>query len=84
MRVSNLFLLQASPSHSLLKSNTSPHPSPAASDVRDSPNTGFNPIGSLQEMCMKNNWTPPSYDIVHETGESHTKIFIYECKVRKL
>ena len=58
--------------------------SPVGSGIHDSPTAGSNPIGSLQEMCMKNNWTPPSYALIHESGEAHTKTFIMECKVSKL
>ena len=58
--------------------------SPVGSGIHDSPTAGSNPIGSLQEMCMKNNWTPPSYVLIHESGEAHTKTFIMECKVSKL
>lgn len=67
-------LQTASPSHSL----SNPAPS------NSSPNTEGNPIGSLQELCMKNNCTPPSYDLVHDSGEAHSKTFIYECKVCNL
>lgn len=56
--------------------------SPVGGDVQDSANTAdSNPVGALQEMCSKYNWTPPSYDLASETGESHMKTFIYECKV---
>lgn len=77
--------LQMSPSHTSSQaarlSPTTVPLSPANRDIQDSPNTAdINPIGTLQEMCMKNNWTPPSYDL-GETGESHMKTFIYECKV---
>ena len=77
--------LQMSPSHtSSQTARLSPRTvslSPAGRDIQDSANTAdSNPIGTLQEMCMKNNWTPPTYE-THETGESHLKTFIYECKV---
>ena len=56
--------------------------SPVGRDVQESANTAdCNPIGALQEMCSKYNWTPPIYDLACETGESHMKTFIYECKV---
>ena len=55
--------------------------SPAGRDTQDPSNSDVNSVGSLQEMCMKNNWTQPSYDLVCETGESHMKTFIYQCKV---
>ena len=78
--------LQLSPSHtSSQAARPSPRTvllSPAGRDVQDPPHTAdSNPIGALQEMCIKNNWTPPSYDVAHETGVSHMKTFIYECKV---
>lgn len=57
---------------------------PTASPSFGSPNSGSNPIGSLQEMCTKNNWSPPVYDLLRESGEAHTKTFIYECKIESL
>lgn len=55
--------------------------SPAGRGTQDPLSSDINPVGSLQEICMKNNWAPPSYDLVCEKGESHMKTFIYECKV---
>lgn len=80
------YLLQMSPSHaSSQAARLSPRTvslSPVGGDIQDSANTAdSNPVGTLQEMCSKYNWTPPSYDLTSETGESHMKTFIYECKV---
>ena len=78
-----ILVLQGSPSHTPSKNTSGPtfSLSPAIRGIQDSPSTSINPIGSLQEMCMKNNWTPPIYDVIHEVGEAHMKTFIYECKV---
>lgn len=82
------YLLQMSPSHTSSQaarlSPTRVPLSPAGRDIQDSANIAdSNPIGALQEMCMKHSWTPPSYDLARETGESHMKTFIYECKVSR-
>ena len=81
-----IVLLQVTSIHGLQMASPSAAASAslAGSGIHDSPTAGSNPIGSLQEMCVKNNWTPPSYDLVHESGEAHTKTFIMECKVPKL
>ena len=47
----------------------------------DSPQSGGNPIGCLQEMATQNSWGPPTYDLVHEQGMAHEKKFVVECKV---
>ena len=62
--------------------HTSPLVSPTFSGG-SSPDGGSNPIGTLQEKCTKNNWTSPVYKLLSETGEPHTKWFIYECQVCK-
>lgn len=63
--------------------HTSPLVSPTFS-VGSSPDGGSNPIGTLQEKCTKNNWTSPVYKLLSETGEPHTKCFIYECQIETL
>ena len=80
------YLLQMSPSHSSSQAERlSPRTvlsSPVDRVIQDSTNTAdSNPIGALQELCLKYSWTTPSYDLARETGESHLKTFIYECKV---
>ncbi|KAL9956165.1 hypothetical protein ACROYT_G037606 [Oculina patagonica] len=76
---------KVSPNHTSSSQAASPMRvllSPAGRLTQDPPSSeDTNPVGSLQEMCMKNNWAPPCYDVVCETGESHMKTFIYECKV---
>lgn len=74
---------KGSPSHTSLENTTPTSPlSPAGRPY--SASTDSNPIGSLQEMCMKNNWTPPTYNLIQEEGEPHTKTFTFECKIRDL
>lgn len=63
--------------------HTSPSASPTFS-VGSPLDGGSNPIGTLQEKCTKNNWTLPVYNLLSETGESHTKCFIYECQIESL
>ena len=72
---------QGCPSHTPFRSTT---PTSSLSPARRSlylPSTDSNPIGSLQEMCMKKNWTPPVYNVTQEEGEAHMKTFTFECKV---
>lgn len=72
---------KGSPSHTPFRSTT---PTSSLSPARRSlylPSTDSNPIGSLQEMCMKKNWTPPVYNVTQEEGEAHMKTFTFECKV---
>ncbi|XP_049778536.1 RISC-loading complex subunit tarbp2 isoform X2 [Schistocerca cancellata] len=42
-----------------------------------------NPIGSLQEMCMSRRWPPPNYEMVHEEGLPHERLFTIACYVFK-
>ncbi|XP_015787866.1 interferon-inducible double-stranded RNA-dependent protein kinase activator A homolog A isoform X2 [Tetranychus urticae] len=46
--------------------------------------TKDNPIGKLQEICMKNKWTPPKYIDDEEDGPAHAKIFVITCKLENL
>jgi len=43
----------------------------------------INSVGKLQEVCMKNKWTPPAYDIIdNETTNGHEKVFTMICEIR--
>lgn len=43
----------------------------------------INSVGKLQEVCMKNKWTPPTYDIVNdEVNTGHEKIFTMICEIK--
>ncbi|XP_076326669.1 protein Loquacious-like isoform X1 [Tachypleus tridentatus] len=41
-----------------------------------------NPVGTLQELCMKNHWEPPLYETVQEEGLPHERIFGVQCQVK--
>lgn len=42
-----------------------------------------NPVGWLQEMCMSRWWPPPSYEMVHQEGLPHERLFTIACEVLK-
>lgn len=43
----------------------------------------INSVGKLQEVCMKNKWTPPIYDIINdEVNTGHEKVFTMICEIR--
>ena len=44
-------------------------------------NAEDNPVGKLQEHCMKNRWQPPYYETENATGLPHEKIFTIVCFV---
>lgn len=41
----------------------------------------INPVGKLQELCMKKKWRPPMYDTVNEVGLPHERLFTMTCDV---
>uniref|UniRef100_T1KJM0 DRBM domain-containing protein n=1 Tax=Tetranychus urticae TaxID=32264 RepID=T1KJM0_TETUR len=43
-----------------------------------------NPVGKLQEICMKKKWAPPLYLTDEEDGPPHAKIFTITCKLENL
>lgn len=43
-----------------------------------------NPVGKLQEICMKMRVNPPDYDTVNERGLAHERIFYLSCTITKL
>ncbi|CAL1288981.1 unnamed protein product [Larinioides sclopetarius] len=40
-----------------------------------------NPVGALQELCMKMRWQPPYYETEKATGLPHEKVFSIMCMV---
>lgn len=43
-----------------------------------------NPVGKLQEFCMKNRLNPPDYDTCSEHGLAHERVFVLSCNISKL
>lgn len=43
-----------------------------------------NPVGALQERCMKRRWRPPFYETVAEEGLPHERTFGISCLVNNL
>lgn len=43
-----------------------------------------NPVGALQELCMKLRWRPPFYETVIEEGLPHERTFGISCLVNNL
>lgn len=43
-----------------------------------------NPVGKLQEICMKMRVNPPDYETVDEKGLAHERIFYLSCTIAKL
>ena len=40
-----------------------------------------NPVGTLQEMCMSRRWPPPVYELNHEEGLPHERMFTIHCVI---
>jgi len=40
-----------------------------------------NPVGTLQEMCMGRRWPPPTYELNHEEGLPHERMFTIHCVI---
>lgn len=38
-----------------------------------------NPVGTLQELCMSRRWPPPVYELSHEEGLPHERMFTIHC-----
>ncbi|KAG8189434.1 hypothetical protein JTE90_012508 [Oedothorax gibbosus] len=55
------------------------------SDVVETPavdeSSSKNPVGQLQELCMKRRWQPPYYETEKATGLPHEKVFSIMCMV---
>lgn len=45
---------------------------------------GSNPVGKLQEFCMKMRVNPPDYDTWDEKGLAHERIFKISCRIASL
>lgn len=43
-----------------------------------------NPVGKLQEICMKRHWRPPRYETINEEGLPHERIFSMECFIENM
>ena len=43
-----------------------------------------NPVGKLQEICMKKHWRPPHYDTVSEDGLPHERVFKMCCIIENM
>lgn len=55
---------------------------PNMSENSDSPLN--NPVGKLQEVCMKKHWNPPIYESVDEVGLPHERVFKYVCYLQNM
>lgn len=40
-----------------------------------------NPVGKLQEICMKRRWRPPNYETLEEVGLPHERVFTMVCQI---
>merc|ERR1719423_91577 len=40
-----------------------------------------NPVGTLQELCMSRRWPPPVYELSHEEGLPHERLFTIHCVI---
>lgn len=43
-----------------------------------------NPVGKLQEICMKMRVNPPDYETCNEKGLAHERVFVLSCKIASL
>lgn len=43
-----------------------------------------NPVGKLQEICMKMRVNPPDYDTCDEKGLAHERVFVLSCTISSL
>ena len=43
-----------------------------------------NPVGKLQETCLKQKWTSPIYDTDDEDGPPHDRVFTVCCRLENL
>lgn len=50
----------------------------------NSMNLVSNPVGKLQETCLKRKWTSPIYDTDDEDGPPHDRIFTVRCRLENL
>lgn len=40
-------------------------------------------MSALAELCVKRQWKTPTYNIVHESGPSHKKDFLFQVTVNE-
>lgn len=57
---------------------------PSSKSVYEVASNEANPVGKLQEICMKMRVNPPDYDTCAERGLAHERIFILSCRIAKL
>jgi RISC-loading complex subunit TARBP2 len=43
-----------------------------------------NPVGKLQEICMKRHWRPPHYETISEEGLPHERVFKMKCIIENM
>ncbi|XP_054168871.1 RISC-loading complex subunit tarbp2-like [Oppia nitens] len=43
-----------------------------------------NPVGKLQEICMKRHWRPPLYETISEEGLPHERVFKMKCIIENM
>ena len=43
-----------------------------------------NPVGKLQEICMKKHWRPPHYETICEDGLPHERTFKMSCIIENM
>ncbi|CAG2105903.1 unnamed protein product [Medioppia subpectinata] len=53
-------------------------------DGDDEEGSDTNPVGKLQEICMKRHWRPPLYETVSEEGLPHERIFKMKCIIENM
>lgn len=42
-----------------------------------------NPVGNLQEICMRKKWPPPDYNVIRESGLPHDRLFSVKISLGK-
>lgn len=57
---------------------------PTTKSVYSMASNETNPVGKLQEICMKMRVNPPDYDTCNEKGLAHERIFILSCTIVSL
>lgn len=57
---------------------------PKSTSTNEAANEEENPIGKLQEICMKKHWNPPIYEDYGEKGAPHEREFHVDCMIESL
>lgn len=60
------------------------HLTDSSSKINLTSRNGANPVGKLQEFCMKMRVNPPDYDTWDEKGLAHERVFKISCKISSL